>query len=104
MNAMIESRTVAWWPVHQYVAPFLEEVGSWPMVGSLPWIRLPDDDHVKLAAILDAAQHWALRIEGNQTAMAEASKAVSASADWPAIAQESLRRRSSGVYIPRAVA
>lgn len=74
------------------------------MVGSLPWIRLSADDPIKVAAIFDAAQHWALRIENNQTAMADASKEISAAEDWPGIASALHRRRSSGVYIPREVA
>lgn len=99
MNELMESRTVAWWPVHRFVTPFLEEVGSWPMVGSLPWIRLPDDHPVKTASVLDAAQHWALRIENNQTALAEASKAISTSTDWTTVG-----RGRGHVYIPREVA
>lgn len=73
------------------------------MVGSLPWQHLPTDDPVKLAAILDAARHWALRVDTAQDAMAEASHAISAAADWPAEARWIQRRRSS-VYIPREVA
>lgn len=99
---MIESRTVDWWSVHLYAEPTLTGVGSWPMVGSLPWQALPTDDPVKLAAVLDAARHWALRIENNQTAMADASHEISAAADWTGIATEIHRRR--GVYIPRRIA
>jgi hypothetical protein len=100
----IESRTVDWWSVHQYVEPLLKEVGSWPMVGSLPWQHLPTDDPAKLAAVLDAARHWALRLDCCQEARADASKAVAASADWPAVARE-LRRldaaRRAGTRIGR---
>ncbi len=46
---------------------------------------------------------WALAEDGRQTAMAEASRAISAAADWPAEARWIQRRRSS-VYIPREVA
>lgn len=100
--AGIESRTVDWWSVHLYAEPTLTEVGSWPMVGSLPWQHLPTDDPAKLAAVLDAARHWALRIENNQTARAVASHEISAAADWSGIATEIHRRR--GVYIPRRIA
>ena len=95
----MESRTVVWWPVHQYVEPLLLEVGSWPLVGSLPWLRLADDDPVKVAAIFDAASHWALRLENNQTALAEASKAIAASEDWSKVG-----RGRGKVYIPRRIA
>lgn len=84
----VASRTVDWWSVHQYAEPLLKEVGSWPVVGSLPWQHLPTDDPAKLAAVLDAARHWALRLDWCQEAMAEASKAVAASTDWPAVARE----------------
>ena len=99
----MESHTVDWWSVHLYAEPTLTEVGSWPMVGTLAWQHLPTGDPAKLAAVLDAARHWALRIENNQTAMAEASREISAAADWTAVARN-LQRRKSGVYIPRRVA
>ena len=96
---MIESRTVDWWSVHLYVEPTLEEVGSWPLVGSLPWQHLPTDDPAKLAAIFDAARHWALRVDVCQEQLAEASKAVAASADWTTVG-----RGRGRAYIPRRVA
>lgn len=100
---MTASRTVDWWSVHQYAEPTLTEVGSWPIVGSLPWQHLPTDDPVKLAAVLDAARHWALRVDAAQEAMAEASRAVSAAVDLPSVIRD-MQRRRSGVYIPREVA
>ncbi|MCV7053594.1 DUF2742 domain-containing protein, partial [Mycolicibacterium gilvum] len=39
---------------------------------------------VKWAAVLDAGQHWILRVEGWQTADCDASAAISAGADWAA--------------------
>jgi Protein of unknown function (DUF2742) len=42
---------------------------------------------VKLAALLDAARHHALRLELNQEAQCQASRDVSAAADWDGIAQ-----------------
>lgn len=99
---IIESRTVDWWAVHQFVLPLLEEVGSWPMVGTLTWQRLPGDHPAKLAAIYDAAQHHALRLETAQTALAQASQDISAAEDWSAIARTI--RHKSGIYIPRRVA
>jgi hypothetical protein len=81
------SRQVSWWSVHQHVAALLAEVGSWPLAGTPTWCALDDDDPRKLAALLDAAQNWALRIETMQEAACEASRAVSAAADWSAIGQ-----------------
>lgn len=95
----IESRTVDWWSVHQFVLPTLEGVRSWPMAGTLTWQHLPDDHPAKLAALYDAAQHWALRVDSCQEAMADASKAIAASADWPATA-----RPRGSAYIPRRIA
>ena len=94
------SRQVSWWFVHEYVERLLAEAKSWPMVGTWEWHDLPDDDPRKVAAIYDAAQHWALRVEMSQEAMAEASHEISAAADWPRIAQSVLDR--SDAYIPRA--
>lgn len=95
----LDSRTVDWWSVHTHVQPLLQEVECWPMVGTLPWQYLPTDDPAKLAAIFDAARHWALRVDTAQATVAEASRAISTSADWSKISQS-----RSGVYIPREVA
>jgi hypothetical protein len=98
------SAAVSWWSVHEWVTRHLESVGTWPMAGTPEWVALPDDDPRKLAALLDAAQHWALRVETAQQAECEASRAVSAAADWSAIARDRLRHTNavaSGAYIPR---
>ena len=96
---MTSSQQVSWWQVHTHVAPLLASVGSWPMVGTPAWSALDDDDPVKLAALYDAAQHWALRLETHQQALADASRDVSAAEDWPSIAREIYGR--STCYIPR---
>ncbi len=57
------SAQVSWWDVHEFVAPLLEHVGSYPMAGTPEWCALPDYDPAKTAALLDAARHWALRVE-----------------------------------------
>jgi uncharacterized protein DUF2742 len=94
------SRQVSWWSVHEHAAPLLEAVGSWPTVGTPEWCELDDTDPRKIAALFDAAQHWALRVETCQQSRAEASHAISAAEDWSAIATEIYYRRTSG-YIPR---
>ncbi|BBX72209.1 hypothetical protein MSHI_01150 [Mycobacterium shinjukuense] len=86
--------------MHEFVAPFLAEVGSWPMVGTAAWRQLGADDPAKLAAIYDAARHWALRTETSQQALADASRDIAAAADWPEVAREIQQRR--GAYISRA--
>ncbi len=96
----VSSQQVSWWSVHEHVAPILMAVRSWPTAGTPQWCALDDGDPVKLAAIFDAAQHWALRLETCQQQRAEASHDVSGAADWKAIAIAMQRRRE--VYIPRA--
>jgi hypothetical protein len=89
--------------VHEWVQPYLEAAGPLPMVGSPGWCELDDTDPAKVAALFDAAQHWALRVETCQQARAETSRDISAAADWPAIGAEIYYRRISG-RIPRDVA
>jgi Protein of unknown function (DUF2742) len=85
----VSSRQVSWWSVHEFVQPLLDQIGNtFPTVGTPAWCALDDDDPVKIAAVYDAAQHHALRLELNQEARAETSRDVSAAADWPRVAQE----------------
>jgi hypothetical protein len=98
------SQAVAWWSVHEFVAPLLEQVEHWPMAGTPTWCELPADHPAKIAAVYDAAQHHILRVETGQTALAQASQAVSAATDWTAEGRARLQRSSavaSGAYIPR---
>ena len=88
MSAGLTSRSVSWWPVHEFVSPMLTSVGTWPTVGTPEWCALPDNDARKIAAIYEAAQHWALRLESSQAARAEASRDISDAADWYAVARE----------------
>jgi hypothetical protein len=79
----MSNRQVSWWSVHEFVAPFLDAAA--PMAGTPAWCDLPDDDPLKWIALLDAARHWALRVETCQEAAAQASRDVSAAWDWAAI-------------------
>jgi hypothetical protein len=94
VSTIVSSQQVSWSEVHLFVAPLLEQAGSWPMAGTPAWCLLDDHDPVKWAALLDGAQHHALRLELNQEARAEASKAVAGAVDWPAVARE-INQRSS---------
>jgi Protein of unknown function (DUF2742) len=85
---------VRWWDLHEWAQPFLDAAGDWPIVGSPSWFNLADDDPAKWAALLDAAQHWALRVETAQQAHADASRAVSGAADWSAVSREIHQRNS----------
>jgi Protein of unknown function (DUF2742) len=84
----MSGQQVSWWDVHEFVAPILARIASWPTVGTPEWCLLDDDDPVKIAAVYDAAQHWALRIETCQQAKCEASQAISAALDWSSIVRE----------------
>lgn len=104
MNS-VASQQVAWWDVHCFVERQLTAVEDFPMAGTPAWRELPDDDPRKWAAVLDAGVHHTLRVEVAQTAMAEASQAISASANWSVIARSNLRHARalvSGAYIARA--
>lgn len=94
LNTCVSARQVSWWSVHEYVAPVLARVGEHPTIGTPAWCALRDDDPRKVAAVFNAAQHWSLQLEMNQEAKAEASRAISAAADWPAVASEIQQRNS----------
>ena len=99
------ARSVSFRAVHRFVLPALNAVKTWPMAGTAAWRALAHDHPAKWAALLDAAQHHVLRVELAQEAMAEASKAVSEAADWPAVARELMQlhdARKSGVRIERS--
>ncbi|OBF95783.1 hypothetical protein A5773_13875 [Mycobacterium sp. 852014-52450_SCH5900713] len=91
-----------WWLVHQFVQPLLTEVGCWPMAGTLTWQNLAEDHPAKIAAIYDAAQHHALRVDAAQAALVGAGQDISAAVDWSGFASSS--RQRNGIYIPREVA
>jgi hypothetical protein len=97
------SRQVSWWAVHEFVAAVLDQANGYPMAGTPAWCSLAHDDPMKLAAVLDAGQRYALRIETEQQARAEASRDVAASTDWPALARSVVQGRGSA-YIPRVKA
>lgn len=78
----MSARSVSWWSVHEFVTGVTDGVGEYPVAGTPEWCDLDDDDDRKLAAVLDAGQHHALRMETAQEALADASRAVAASCDW----------------------
>jgi hypothetical protein len=88
VNAISSSQQVNWQHVHLFVQPLLTEVGSWPTAGTPEWCALPDDSPAKWAALLDAAQHWALRVETCQIARCEASSQLLAAWDWGQIGRQ----------------
>ncbi len=91
---LTSAQSVSWWDVAEFVAPMLARVGSWPMAGTPAWCALPDDDMAKWAALLDAAQHHALRVEVAQEAECAASQTVSAVTDWGAMGRQMQDRQA----------
>jgi hypothetical protein len=91
-NPPTTSQQVSWSSVHEFISPLLKTVGTWPMIGTPAWCELAHDDPRRLAAIFDAAQHWALRMETSQQAACEASRDIAAAEDWSAIANAMFRR------------
>ena len=100
MYPQLESRAVAWWPVLTFTA---DRIGLQPetipelrvpLLGTPAWCALEPDDPAKLAAVLDGGQHFALRLEIEQEARADASHTVSAAADWRGIAQAASQREA----------
>jgi hypothetical protein len=73
------------------------------MAGTPEWCALGDDDPRKLAALLDSARHWALRLETCQGRLAQTSRDISAAENWSAAADRITARRNSA-YVPREVA
>ncbi len=75
--------------------------------GTPQWCMLSDTDPRKWQACGWAAIWWCIAEEGRQEALAEASKAVAASAEWPKGAREIQQldaARKSGVRIERVSA
>jgi hypothetical protein len=88
MTSIISSQQVSWWSVHEWVAPRLDKVSQWPLLGTPAWELLDDRDPVKWAGAIDGSQHWALHLELNQEARADASRAIAGAADWTKLSRE----------------
>jgi hypothetical protein len=82
-----ESQQVNWLTVNRFVTAVLNQVNDWPTLGTPAWCSLTHDDPKKWAALLDGAQHWALRLDSCQEARCEGSRAVSGAVDWPAVSK-----------------
>ena len=92
------SRQVAWWPVYEYAAAEAARLGvnlaadPLPVPGTPQWCAMPDGDR-KLAAVLLLGAQYVLALDTRQEALADASKAVAAAADWPQISRD-IRQRT----------
>lgn len=63
----VSSRAVSFWAVHTFVQPVLTRVGSWPMVGSVEWQQLDDDDPRKIASLFSADKRPDILVHRVQT-------------------------------------
>jgi len=92
------SRQVTYLPVYELLSPLLGDPGLIP--GSPVWCQLDDTDPAKWQAILWAAVWWAVDQDTRQAALSDASREISAAADWSAIAKQ-IRAGRGDSYIPR---
>lgn len=99
---MTSSRQVSWWPCHEFITELVAaaNIGPLPLAGTPAWLALADTDPKKLLALAEAGSHSVLRWEASQEAAAEASKAIAAAEDWPAVAR-CIRAGRGAAYIPR---
>lgn len=102
------SGQVSWFETYCYSVRLANghdvQLSSLPLPGTALWCGMGDDDDRKLLALVLGGVRDALRNDTYQSQMAEASKAVAASADWSAVARWNRDRaaaRASGVYIER---
>lgn len=95
------AREIDWYSVAAFAAPLLARFTSLPLPGTPTWCSLPDTDPRKVAALVSVARYWAFDAACRQDAMIQASEAISAAADWAAVARQIRARRSA--YIPRVV-
>lgn len=87
------SQQVSWWEAHVFVSALVAQLDEpLPAAGSPAWCALAGGDPRKLLALAVSGEHHVLRMETAQAAMADASRAVSAAADWSKISQETRRR------------
>lgn len=103
------SQQVNWWEAHLFMQAALAQAncGPLPWPGTPAWCAMSDGDPRKMLALAEFGEHHALRVETAQAALADASRDVSASADWSQIAREVQQRQAaegSGAYIRRVTA
>ena len=85
MAGLPGSTQVNWTTVLEFVQRLGVDPTSVLAAGTPAWCQLADDHPDKVGAVLAAGVHHALRLDAAQAARAEASRAVSAAADWSRI-------------------
>jgi len=96
------SRRVYWPAVNKYLADLVAgvDLGPVPVAGTPAWMSLPDNDPRKLLALARAGEHHVLRCCLEQEAADDASKAIAAAEDWPAVARQ-IHAGRGRAYVPR---
>jgi hypothetical protein len=96
MSSGFASQQVSFWSTYEFMQAAVAQAnaGPLPWAGTPEWCELADGDPRKLLALASFGVHHALRVETAQQAHAEASRAVSASADWSQISREVHQRNS----------
>jgi len=84
------SAQVSWEETHRFIEVALARTnaGALPAAGTPEWCAISDDDPRKLLALAVAGEHHVLRVDVAQTALAQASRDVSAAAHWSKIGRE----------------
>ena len=94
------NRQVAYYEVYALLAPWLGDPGL--IVGTPDWCGLDDTDPRKWRAVPGSAVWWALAEDARQAAMAEASRAISAShGRYLSEHFRLMHARGGPAYIPR---
>jgi hypothetical protein len=95
---------VAWFETYTFAERFAAShdvaLDNLPIPGTPSWCGMPDDDAHKLLALVLGGVREALNHDVVQEHRAQASHAISAAADWPAVARE-IQQWDRDVYIPR---
>lgn len=96
------SQQRSWWEVHQFIEAVVQQAnyGLLPAAGTPAWSQLADGDPRKLLAVAIDGEHWTLRVETAQIALADAACAVADSTNWTTIARRVQTSRGDA-YIPR---
>ena len=91
----VDSNEIDFLPVHQRLAPILDRavlLGEIPVLGSPSWVEIPDEDRRWRDSVVVAGYRWAMTEWLRQDAENQASKELSGSADWSAVAARTRRR------------
>lgn len=99
------SRQVNWYETFRYAERLAANHGvdlldhHHLVAGTPRWCGMDDDDARKLMALVLGGIREAVANDTRQAALAQASRRVSAAADWSAVARSI--RRGNEIYIPR---